>query len=154
VRNALLRYLGFAVSLGFSAALVSGAGAATSPTIVTPDKVHWTAGTGPAAGSQIAVLSGNPDKAGSEYAIRYKMPDGLQFAPHFHGGIENVTVISGTLLVGLGDKIDTKKMLALPAGSFVSIPPNVHHFAMAKGATFIQINSVGPRSMTPVKAKM
>ncbi len=149
-----MRLLGVVISLGFVLAIVVGAGAAPSPTIVTPDKVHWTAGTGPAAGSQIAVLSGDPDKAGSEYAIRYKMPDGLKFAPHFHRGMENVTVISGTLMVGLGDKMDTKKMLALPAGSYVSIPPGVHHFAMAKGDTIIQVNSVGPRSMTAVKAKM
>jgi quercetin dioxygenase-like cupin family protein len=130
--------------------LIAPASADTTPTIVTPSQVHWTAGTGPMAGAQVAVLSGDPNKAGP-YTMRLRIPDGGKFGPHFHGDVENVTVLQGTLLVGLGDTMDPAKMIALPAGSFVSIPMGVHHYAVAKGDTILQIHGIGPASMTMVK---
>lgn len=138
------------LALGLSAALFSVTTAAQAPTIVMPSAVHWQAGYGPVKGAQVAVLWGNPAKAG-EYALRIKMPNGLVFAPHFHSESENVTVLQGTLMVGLGDKVVKSKMVALPTGSFVSVPPGVHHYAMARGVTILQINSIGPRTMMLVK---
>jgi mannose-6-phosphate isomerase-like protein (cupin superfamily) len=122
---------------------------APSPTILTPDKIHWQAGTGAMKGAQFAVLYGDPSRPGF-YAMRLRMPDGLVFAPHVHGEQENVSVISGTLMVGLGDKVDTTKMVSLAAGSFVSVPPHVHHYAMSKGTTVLEIAGIGPRTMTAV----
>lgn len=130
--------------------LVAPAFAATMPTIVTPATVHWTAAPAPMTGAQMAVISGDPSKAGP-YVLRLRLPDGAKFAPHFHGDVENVTVLQGTLLVGLGDKTDPAKMIALPAGSFVSVPIGLHHYAAAKGDTIIQIHGMGPSSMTMVK---
>lgn len=133
--------------LGPIAAL--GQTAATAPTIVTPAQVNWKAGTGPYTGTEIAVISGDPMKAG-DYVMRLRIPDGGKFPPHFHGDTENVTVLQGTLMVGLGDTADASKMTALPAGSFVSVPKGLHHYAMAKGVTILQIHGMGPESMTPV----
>ena len=130
--------------------LIAPAFGATMPTIVTPSQVHWTAGTGPMAGAQVAVISGDPSKPGP-YTMRLRLPDGGKFPPHFHGDIENVTVLQGTVLVGIGDKVDPAKMIALPAGSFVSVPAGLHHYAAAKGDTIIQIHGMGPSSMTMVK---
>lgn len=137
--------LAFALALGGTAFAVGA-----TPTIVTPAQIHWVAGTGPLAGAQVAVLSGNPAKSG-EYTMRLRMPNGLKFGPHFHGDVENVTVISGTLLVGLGDTMRVSKMMALPAGSFVSVPAGLHHYAMARGTTILQIHGNGPQSMTAVR---
>lgn len=145
MRNALL----FAVLAGL---LAAPAFAASTPTIVTPSQVQWTAGTGPLTGVQVAVLSGDPSKSGP-YTIRLHIPDGAKFPPHFHGDIENVTVLQGTLLVGVGDTMDPAKMMELPAGSFVSVPMNVHHYAAVKGDTIIQINAMGPQSMTMLTTK-
>jgi quercetin dioxygenase-like cupin family protein len=144
----------FLVSLGLALTLSTApAFAASSPIIVTPDKVHWTAGTGPLAGTQIAVLDGNPMSTG-EYTIRIKLPDGKRLPIHFHGHPERVTVLSGTLLVSVGDKfVPPSKMLALSAGSYVDVPPGLHHYAMARGETVIQVSSEGPRSMTAVRMK-
>jgi quercetin dioxygenase-like cupin family protein len=124
--------------------------AGTSPTIYSPSQVQWTAGTGPLAGTQVALLYGDPAKPGP-FVMRIRVPNGAKFAPHFHPVIENVTVLQGTLLVGLGDKMNMAKMVALPAGAFVSVPPNVHHYAVAKGDTIIQLNDSGPWAMTAVK---
>ncbi|MBC5829629.1 MAG: cupin domain-containing protein [Candidatus Eremiobacteraeota bacterium] len=123
---------------------------ASPPTIVLPTNTHWTAMTsGPMAGAQMAILMGNPSKPGP-YIMRVKVKDGTKFAPHFHGELENVTVISGTLMVGLGDKMNTAKMKAIPAGGFVSVPSGLHHYAMAKGETVLEIAAMGPRTMIGV----
>ncbi len=127
--------------------------AKSAPIIVLPAATHWTTLTsGPMAGAQMAVLFGNPAKAGS-YIIRVKVKDGTKFGAHYHSELENVTVISGTLLVGLGEKMDASKMTAVPTGGFVSVPANLHHYAMAKGETILQIDAIGPRTMMMVKPK-
>lgn len=130
--------------------LAAPALADTAPTIVTPSQVKWTAAPAPMTGAEIAVIAGDPAKPGP-YTIRLRLPDGAKFAPHFHGDVENVTVLEGTVLVGIGDKVDPAKMIALPAGSFVSVPAGLHHYAAAQGVTIIQIHGMGPSSMTMVK---
>ena len=49
------------------------------------------------AGSQIAVLQGNPAGNG-EFTVRLKVAAGYRLPPHFHPTDENVTVLSGTFL--------------------------------------------------------
>ncbi len=128
---------------------------AAGPTIVLPDDTKWKAvSSGPMAGADMAVLMGDPSKAGP-YSIRVKVKDGTKFGPHYHKEVENVTVVSGTLLVGLGDTMAAPdKMSALPAGAYASIPAMLHHYAMAKGETVIQIEAMGPRTMVMLKNKM
>jgi hypothetical protein len=111
----------------------------------TPDQVKW----GPAppiipAGAQLAVLEGDPMGATGDYTIRLKMPDGYRVAPHTHPLRENVTVISGTLIVGMGDKWDDSKTMKFPAGSFAYLDPSMHHYAGASGETIIQIHGQAP----------
>ena len=101
-------------------------------------------------GVQMAVLSGDPSKTG-DYTIRLKLPDGTKFPPHTHPMTENVTVLSGTLMVGLGNTMAMAKMTALPAGTFVSIPKGLAHYAMAKGVTVLQLSGEGPEGMTMIK---
>ena len=142
----LVALLAALLFLSGTSALAGG----SAPTIVAPGQIVWAPGSGLLTGSQVANLFGAPDKPGP-FVTRIRMRDGLKFAPHYHPVLENVTVLQGTLMVGVGDKMDTAKMIALPAGSFVSIPANVHHYAMAKGDTIIQLNDVGPWAMNPVK---
>ena len=51
------------------------------------------------------------------------MPDGYKFAPHIASRTgENVTVLVGTLKVGMGDQFDASKMMSFaPAVSPISI---------------------------------
>jgi quercetin dioxygenase-like cupin family protein len=145
-----VRFLFVLLALLLSLSGASALAADTAPTIVAPGQIQWTPGSGPLTGSQVANLYGAPDKSGP-FVTRIRMPDGLKFGPHWHPVLENVTVLQGTLMVGVGDKMDPAKMVALPAGSFVAIPANVHHYAMAKGDTIIQLNDVGPWAMNAVK---
>ncbi len=110
-----------------------------------PEQVKW----GPAppfvpAGAQLAVLEGDPMASSGDYTIRLKMPDGYKIAPHFHPLRENVTVLSGTLKVGMGDQFDASKMMSFGAGSFAYLDPSMHHYAGASGETIIQIHGMSP----------
>ena len=146
------RFFLIATILVFAAATAAlGVRAAGAPIIVMAGQAKY--GPAPApypSQTSIAVLSGDPTATGSQYAVRLKIPDGVKIAPHTHGDTENVTVISGTLMVGLGTTFDASHMLALAAGSYVSVPAGTPHFAMAKGDTVVQVNGVGPASMTLV----
>lgn len=97
-----------------------------------------------APGAQFAVLEGDPTASNGEYTIRLKMPDGYRIAPHWHPLRENVTVISGTFKVGMGDTFDTSKMAAFPAGSFAYLDPDMHHYAMASGEVVVQVHGKAP----------
>ncbi|MFZ0807556.1 MAG: cupin domain-containing protein [Candidatus Sulfotelmatobacter sp.] len=113
--------------------------------VFTPDQVKW----GPAppfipAGAQLAVLEGNPMADSGDYTIRLKMPDGYKIGPHTHPQRENVTVLSGTLVVGMGDKWDDSKLMSLKPGSFAYLDPSMHHYAGASGETVVQIHGQAP----------
>ncbi len=123
---------------------------AQAPVIVTPSQLQWASNAMLPAGAKVAVIQGDYSKAGW-YTLRFSLPDGAAFAPHFHGAAEYVTVLQGTLLVGLGDTVDKSKMTALPAGSFVAVPAGVHHYAAASGDTIIQLSGMGPMTMVDVK---
>ncbi|HLY61371.1 MAG TPA: cupin domain-containing protein [Terriglobia bacterium] len=110
-----------------------------------PDEVQW----GPAPpfiqpGASLAVLEGNPMGATGDYTVRLKMPDGYKIAPHWHPKRENVTIISGSFKVGMGDKFDESKMMTFPAGSFAFLDPSMHHYAMSNGETVVQIHGAAP----------
>jgi quercetin dioxygenase-like cupin family protein len=113
-------------------------------TVALPDQMTW--GPAPAVlpvGAKLAVLDGDPTKPGA-YTMRLLMPDGYQLSPHFHPAPEYVTVVSGTLMVGMGGKFDESQMKALPAGAFGMIPAGMHHYAKAKGETVLQLHGIGP----------
>jgi quercetin dioxygenase-like cupin family protein len=78
------------------------------------------------------------------------MPAGYKINPHYHPTDENVTVLSGTFQIGMGDKFDESTMRALPAGGFVLLPAAMHHYAMAKTAAVVQVHGMGPFQLTYV----
>lgn len=116
----------------------------TKKNAFTPGEMQWSAAPPIIpAGAQMSVLDGNP-MGEDVYTIRLKMPSGYKVAPHWHPKREEVTVISGTLNVGMGDKFDAAAMKAFPAGSFAYLDPDMHHYVQTKGATEIQIHGRGP----------
>jgi mannose-6-phosphate isomerase-like protein (cupin superfamily) len=118
--------------------------------VATPGSITW--GPAPAvlpAGAKAAVLEGDPSQAGA-FTLRVWMPDGYTIPPHFHPVTEHVTVVQGTFLVGMGDKLDPSKFSELPVGSFGAIPPGMRHFARAKGEVILQLHGTGPWGLTYV----
>jgi hypothetical protein len=122
-------------------------------TITPADAVKW----GPAPpfmppGAQIAIMFGDPAKKGL-FIIRGKMPDGYTIPPHWHSTIENVTVLTGTFNVGMGDKLDKSKGLPLTSGGFFSAPPRMSHFAWTTGETVVEVTGIGPLDFKYVDPK-
>ena len=111
----------------------------------TPDAIPY--GPAPAfvpPGAQLAVLEGNPGASSGDYTVRLRMPEGYRIAPHWHPQRENVTVVSGTFKVGMGDRFDESKMGDFPAGSFAYLDPDMHHYAMASGEVVVQVHGTSP----------
>jgi quercetin dioxygenase-like cupin family protein len=133
-----------------AAVLPLAAGAAT-PVILTADTANWQPAPAPFTGAEVATVVGDPQKGGGYYAYLVKMPDGFRIPPHFHAVTENVNVLSGTLMVGLGDTMTPSTMQPLPTGGIASIPEGLHHYAMAKGPTIIEVSGVGPDTTTFVQ---
>jgi hypothetical protein len=93
---------------------------------------------------KIAVLQGDPMTAGRSYTLRLSCTDGTKIAPHWHPATENVTVIKGTFLLGMGAKWDDAAMKEIPVGGFASAPPEMRHYAQCKGDAVVQVNGIGP----------
>ena len=116
------------------------------------DKIQWQEGPPSLPkGAMIAVLEGDPSKEGP-FVLRLKLPDVYRVPPHTHPKTERVTVISGTLYLGEGDQFDESKAVALPAGSYSTMPPGMKHFAFTREDTVIQVSSIGPWGITYVNA--
>lgn len=101
------------------------------------------------AGAQMAVVDGDPAKAGP-FVIRAKFPAGYKVMPHWHPTDEGVTVISGSLAAGMGDKWDDAAMKTFTAGAFARMPKKATHYVEAKEETIIQVHGTGPFTLTYV----
>jgi quercetin dioxygenase-like cupin family protein len=135
----------------FVCAVTAGGALAQQATIVADDGVKWGPALSLPAGAQQSVLLGDPSKEGP-YVARVKFPAGYKVAPHTHPIDENVTVISGTFHVGMGEKFDEGKGQAVKAGGFLQVPKGQPHFAWASQDTVIQVHGVGPGGIGYVDA--
>jgi quercetin dioxygenase-like cupin family protein len=126
-------------------------GPAAAQHVTTPvDDVKWS--PAPAAfpkGAQIVVLNGDPSKDGL-YVLRLKFPAGYKVAAHNHPNDENLTVVSGALRFGHGDKLDEQKGTLLKAGSFAMTPKGMNHYVVVAEETVVQIHAIGPSGITYV----
>jgi Domain of unknown function (DUF4437) len=112
--------------------------------VFLPDDIKWI--DGPASlppGAKMAVLEGDPTKEGA-FVLRVKMPDGFKIMPHTHPKDERVTVLSGILYMGMGEKFDESVSRAMPAGTYGRTAANAKHFGYVKGETVIQLHGSGP----------
>jgi quercetin dioxygenase-like cupin family protein len=122
----------------------SKSAASAQPVVLNLDGMKW--GPAPAElppGAQLAVLEGDPSKVGP-YTVRLKMPDGYKIQPHWHPTVEHVTVLSGTLKVGMGATWDNSNPTTLSSGGFAVMPARMKHFAWTSGDTVLQLNGTGP----------
>ncbi len=84
------------------------------------------------------------DAEGAPFVLRLRCADGAKIPAHWHPTDENITVLKGTLLVGMGESFDEAKLQAMNVGNFVSVPKEMRHFAMSKGETIVQVHGVLP----------
>ena len=78
--------------------------AADPQTVISGKEVKWSAAPPVLPkGAMIAVMAGDPAATGL-VAVRLKMPAGYTIPAHWHPTDEQVTVLSGTFSIGMGDK--------------------------------------------------
>jgi len=109
-------------------------------------------GAGPDAlpkGATVAVVAGDPSKPGP-FVMRAHAPAGYRVMPHWHPTDENITVLEGTVALGMGDSWDAAKMDSLGAGGVAVLPANMRHSFLAKTAATIQVHGMGPFAITYV----
>jgi quercetin dioxygenase-like cupin family protein len=100
-------------------------------------------------GVKIAVIEG-PLTEALPIMFRLKFPANYQVPPHSHPGIEHITIISGTLNMGMGEVFDRTKTRALTPGSVAIMPPGTRHFVWTSEETIGQVHSIGPWSVAYV----
>jgi hypothetical protein len=130
------------------------ASAATATTDTAGDAgLNWgPAPPGIPAGAKVAVVSGDPGKAGP-FTIRVDMPPDYTIRPHHHPRSEELSLLEGTLHLGQGAKWDEKAMKAMAAGQPVTIGPKEPHFLHAASRVVLEVQSTGPFAITYVNPK-
>jgi quercetin dioxygenase-like cupin family protein len=121
--------------------------------IVPADKVTFAPIEVPGfkSGMKIAVIHGDPNAESGMYVIRLQFPAGYTFPPHWHPMAENLTVLSGTFMLGMGEKADTSNLATYMPGAFLYIPGKMAHFGGAKGETIVQLHGQAPFKIELVK---
>lgn len=129
------------------AALIVLAGSALAQdagTIVKPDALMWKDNPNVPKGGQVALLAGDPTKAGSVVVQRVKIPH-YKVPPHTHPYTETVTVISGSVGWGMGEKFDPAKGEIVKAGALEIMPAKHAHYVWTENEeAILQIQFTGP----------
>jgi len=152
-----MKYLQFAILLAVAALLAlsspmrpASAQAHDHEIFLNQSDLKWgPAPPGLPPGGKIAVLFGDPHASGP-YVVRLMAPAGYTIPPHWHSKAENLTILSGTLNFGTGDRLDRSKAHPLQEGGYHFLPAKAHHFAVADVPTVVQIHGEGPFDITYV----
>jgi quercetin dioxygenase-like cupin family protein len=118
----------------------------------TAAALKWSVPTLLPPGALLAVVSGDPTAPG-ECTLKISMPDGYRLPPHFHPSYEHVEVREGTLLAGVGDRLDPKQTRPLATGDSATAPAGMHHFSIAQGRTVLLVTFMGPYTITYLRAE-
>lgn len=95
-------------------------------------------------GCDLAPVAGDMNAEGAPFVLRLRCADGTKVPAHWHPTDENVTVLKGTFLVGMGESFDESKLQTMNVGNFVTLPKEMRHFALSKGETIVQVHAMGP----------
>jgi quercetin dioxygenase-like cupin family protein len=117
-----------------------------------PVSPHWSVPSVLPPGALIAVVRGDPTGPGQS-TLQVSMPNGYRLPPHFHPSYEQVEVRAGTLLAGMGDRLDPARTRALSAGDSATAPAGMHHFSIARGRTLLLVTFDGPYTITYLRAE-
>ena len=133
-------------------ALLASASAQDSMHVIlmkSSDGLTWKDNTNLPKGSQFAVLQEPSPTNGDVVIQRVKFPPNYKAPPHTHPSAENITVISGRIGLGSGEKFEAKEADMATAGAFYSHPANhAHYIWTGNEGAMIQVQSSGQRGIT------
>jgi quercetin dioxygenase-like cupin family protein len=112
----------------------------------TPAKdVKWTEVPDLGKGAMRHEPYGDGKKGPHVFTLRF--PAGVVRPPHWHGSDECVTVLSGKVLFGQGEKLDEAKAVEVPAGGYVIVPAKVPHWLITREEAVFTVTVNGPRDI-------
>ena len=109
--------------------------------VVAADAIQWKSLR---PGAEIAVISGDPNKEGSHFVMRFRYTGKSRVPPHWHPTDEHLTVLSGTFRLGMGERGDESATTALGPGAYAFVAAKMAHYAWADNGTTIQAHGIGP----------
>lgn len=121
-------------------------------TMITPAELKWIDVPSLPPGAKLAAIEGQLNEP-VPFTFRLRFPADYKIPAHWHPAIEHVTVISGTINMGVGDELDPAKTKPLTAGSVAIMQPQTNHFVWAKEESIVQIHGVGPWAINYVNPK-
>lgn len=117
---------------------------------LTPGEMKFEDNPAFPKGIQTVVLYGDPSKPGM-FVLRVKLPPNSVIAPHTHPVFESVSIMTGAMGSGMGEKVDKSKGKVLEAGSLLLLPANHPHYVWSEDQeTILQVAAVGPFDLTYV----
>jgi anti-sigma factor ChrR (cupin superfamily) len=117
--------------------------------MLSPGDLKWVDVPSLPPGAKLAVIEGPLNEA-VPFTFRLQLPANYQIPAHWHAAVERVTVISGTLNMGAGDKLERSKTKPLSPGSMAIMQPKTNHFVWTKEEAVVQLNGTGPWGITYV----
>jgi len=86
------------------------------------------------------------------YTLRVHLKPDAKIPPHTHPDGRMITVLSGEVMAGKGDRLDPANGVLLQAGSFFVVPAGAPHWSWAKnGDAVYQETGTGPTATNLIK---
>lgn len=142
-----MRCVEFAVAVAFLAGMPASSAQPSNHQMISPDELKWADVPSLPPGAKIAVIEGPMNEAVT-FTVRLKFPADYRIPAHWHPAVERVTVLSGAIYMGIGDKLDMQKSHSLSSGSMMILQPKTHHFLWTKEEAVVQLNGIGPWGIT------
>jgi hypothetical protein len=137
----LLAFAAFTLIAPVAAPALDAMGEAMS---LNSDDMHWTnPPPGLPPGAKVSVLLGDPSKPGP-FVVRISTSGEYVIKPHYHSRAETLTVLYGTLFMGMGSEFDPAAAHTISSGGFHYLPAKNNHFAFTRTPTVIELHGEGP----------
>lgn len=138
------------ISMLAATGLISIAAAQTVGPPTMPGDVKYT----PipfAPGAEAAYMASDGNKP-EMYTLRVHLKPDAKIPPHTHPDGRMITILSGELIAGKGDKLEESGGVLLTPGSFFVVPAGAPHWSWAKnGDAVYQETGTGPTATNLIK---
>ena len=119
----------------------------------TSQKMKWNDEPILPKGAKSALLIGNPAKPGV-FIVRLKFPPNYPIPAHTHPYTEVITVLSGQLGNGMGEKFDKSNGETLNAGDSFVLPAGHAHYVWTNDQeTIVELIATGPWDISYIDPK-
>lgn len=110
--------------------------------VVPAKDIPWTDAPGMDKGIRTAVQYGDPKKG--PYILLLRFPAGMINRPHWHSADECATVLSGTITLGAGPKVEESEGWTVGPGGYFTIPGRAPHWAIMRTEVVVTRLANGP----------